>query len=541
MKLPRRDHRRSPSPTSDAETLVTSSAALLVSRLAVAALGYAGTVLIVRTLSTGDWGRFSFIFGFLGLVSVLTDLGVGRIAIAGLLEGQADRARAAGTYIILRAALGVMGYVVAVGVVVLADYPPEVVSATAVAGLVLVLATPSNGLEAVFQASFRLRSVAVAHALAQLAQLALTCAIVVGGGSLVLLTLPAVAYEVVDLAYKVYRLPPDLRPQLSLDWVASRRLLKEAAPLAVGGILTVAFYRIDVVMLSKLDTFEATGVYGITYKFADVLHFVSTSLTVAVMPLMVRAWPGDVPAFKRTYTRALLLSAVVGVVTLVEFLLFARPAISLLYGDRYGVAATAARLVVTGEVVHFLTSLSVTTLVATGRHREYPLVALGGVVLNIGLNFWLIPLASYNGAAVATLVTESAVAVSLTCVALRIVGTKSLPLAGLARCALAGLAAAGTGALADRLLPWPVAAALVLLVFAALTHLLQIAGPGGLPALMKEEHQHASPHQPRSDERNSSEPVVHGAEPERPPPGPSSSDEVGPGRRPDRSQPSGPS
>jgi hypothetical protein len=46
-------------------------------------------------------------------------------------------------------------------VVVAADYPPSVVRGMLVAGLILVLAAPANGLEAVFQASFRLRSVAV--------------------------------------------------------------------------------------------------------------------------------------------------------------------------------------------------------------------------------------------------------------------------------------------------------------------------------------------------------------------------------------------
>ncbi len=81
----------------DAESLISSSGALIASRLAVAVMGWAGTVLIVRNLSTADWGRFSFIFGFLGLLSVITDLGVGRLAIAGLLEEHTDRSRFAGS------------------------------------------------------------------------------------------------------------------------------------------------------------------------------------------------------------------------------------------------------------------------------------------------------------------------------------------------------------------------------------------------------------------------------------------------------------
>ena len=235
---------------------------------------------------------------------------------------------------VLRAALGLTGYVVAVGFVVLAGYPSKVVIGTMVAGLVLILATPSNGLTAVFQARRRLQPVAVAEALAQLAQFGLTAAIVTAGGTLVWLTVPAVVFELVAIAYKLYRLPPDHRPRYRIDWALWKNLLREATPLALGGILTTVFNRIDIVMLSRLDTFAATGVYGIAYKFADVVHFVSISLTMAVFPMLVRAWPNDLVAFHRTFRRAFLLSFVAGALVMAEFLLFARPVVTLLYGAR---------------------------------------------------------------------------------------------------------------------------------------------------------------------------------------------------------------
>src|SRR4051812_18293171 len=83
------------------DALLTNSSVLLVGRLVVAGLGWTGTVLIVRHLSTTEWGQFAFIFSFLALISVLTDLGVGRIAIGGLLDEEQDRDRWAGTYVVL--------------------------------------------------------------------------------------------------------------------------------------------------------------------------------------------------------------------------------------------------------------------------------------------------------------------------------------------------------------------------------------------------------------------------------------------------------
>ena len=70
----------------------------------------------------------------------------------------------------MRGALGLLAYAVAMAFVVLAGYPPEVVRAMAVAGLVVVLASPSNAYDAVFQADVRVGPVAVANVVGQAVQ-----------------------------------------------------------------------------------------------------------------------------------------------------------------------------------------------------------------------------------------------------------------------------------------------------------------------------------------------------------------------------------
>jgi O-antigen/teichoic acid export membrane protein len=206
-------------------------------RYVVAALGWAGTVLIVRHLSVEQWGAFSFVFSLLGLLAVFTELGLGRVAIKGLVDGERDRATFAGTLVVLRGLLGLLAYLAALAFVVLADYPGEVVRATAVAGLVVVLATPSHAVEGVFQAHLQMGTVAVGNVLGQLAQIALVVALVSAGGSVVLFTVPAVACEVVILAWKVRRVRRLQPVRLNVDLATWWALLKEAAPLAAGVVL----------------------------------------------------------------------------------------------------------------------------------------------------------------------------------------------------------------------------------------------------------------------------------------------------------------
>ena len=61
--------------------LVWNAGALLGSRLVRAGLGWAGTVIIVRSLSVDEFGRFTLVFTVLGLMALVTDLGIGRLAV----------------------------------------------------------------------------------------------------------------------------------------------------------------------------------------------------------------------------------------------------------------------------------------------------------------------------------------------------------------------------------------------------------------------------------------------------------------------------
>ena len=448
--------------------LLTNTGALVTARYVVAALGWVGTLVIVRHLSVDEFGRFSFVFSLFGLLAVFTELGLGRVAIKGLLDDAHDPARFAGTLVVLRAVLAVVMYGAALTFVVVADYPGEVVRATAVAGAVVLLATPSHAIEAVFQVHLRMGTVAVSNVAGQLTQLALVAAIATAGGSVVLFALPAVACEVVIFVWRVVTVRSLQPVRLTVDWQAWRKLLREAAPLTAGVVLIAFASRVDSILLSRMDTFSAVGVYGVANKFVDIAHYLPSALMVPVLALLVPAWPDDAATFARTVRRAFTILVVVGTITAVEFVLFARPVVGLLYGDEYTVGANATRLLVVAECVNAFGGLAFTCLVAMGRYVLYPVAALAGLVANVALNLWLIPSASYGGAAVARLVTQLLVTSVLWIVLARLPTLRPLPLEWVGKAALAGVSAIVVGAVGRVVLPWPAAAALAAAVYAGL-------------------------------------------------------------------------
>lgn len=450
------------SPTGMAEheesTWLSNAKWLVIGRGIVAAMGWIGTIVIARNLDATTFGEFTFIFGLLGMMSVVTDLGVGRVALSGVLDAGDDADEFLGSYLILRAVLGLVGYVLAVGFTHLAGYSPDVVRATALAGLVILLATPSHAYELPLQAKLRMNIAAISAVIGRFGQLALICIIAIVGGSLMWFAVPFIAAEVIVLATKVpiaHRLLPITYRWRTDLWFV---MLREAIPLSIGTALATIYFRVDTVMLSKLGDFEAVAVYGVAFKFIDVTHFVAISVTVPLMTVLVRSWPRYILTFRHSVRRAAGFFGLLGVVLSVHFALFGSETIRVLFGAEFVSGGQAAGVLVVAEMCGSFSILALTILTAVGRHGRYPWVAFGGLLLNIGLNLVVIPRFSFDGAAVTTLITEVFV---LVCMAMLVRGVAPLRPIGLGSMVLLvpiAAVSAGVGLGVEQYAHWGIAA-----------------------------------------------------------------------------------
>jgi O-antigen/teichoic acid export membrane protein len=119
------------------------------------------------------------------------------------------------------------------------------------------------------------------------------------------------------------------------------------------------------------------------------------------------------------------------------------------------------------------------------RNRAYPVAALIGLVVNVGLNLVLVPTWSYNGAALATVLTEVFVLAILARAASRIPEVGPVPWGASTRVVGAGVVMAVVAVGLGRVVPWPVAAASSCVVYVAGLQLLRVGGPAGLRDLLK--------------------------------------------------------
>ena len=464
---------------------------LVGSRIVVAGFGWVCSIITARSLDAVAWGEFSFVFALLGLMAIVTDLGVGRAVLGRLMTGdQARLGELATAFIALRVLLGVLGYGVAVGYTVLTAQDPHVVWATVVAGAVILLATPSHAMVVLYQSRLRMRRVAIGDILSQFAQLAVVVLVALMGGDLLWFVVPAVVNEIVNICWRArgiargelgFRPRPPVRPAL---W---GEMLRESVPLTIGFALTLLLTKVDMLMLERLDGAVAVGEYAVAYKFADVLSLAAITAMQPVTTLLVAAWPDDPRVFRSRFAEATSVLSLVAGLGVVVFVPVAGPVVTLLYGGQFGPSVTPSRILFVAAAGTALTQLAIQTLIAADHKKVFPTLAACGLLLNVLLNLYAIPRWSTLGSAVATVITELVMVVAFWIAVHRSLGWPVVTGAGRpVAVALVTAAVTVPAVLVVDRLPvwaWPLVLVVVTTLYVVLVVVLRLADPRIVGAL----------------------------------------------------------
>jgi O-antigen/teichoic acid export membrane protein len=218
-----------------------------------------------------------------------------------------------------------------------------------------------------------------------------------------------------------------------------RPLTAAGIPVAISGLLILAYARIDQVLVYELAGAREAGLYAAAYRILEQAHFVPLAVATTFLPLVAAAHGADI-ARARRMTQLVIDYMAVGSFPAVGFTLVAsEQVIRLLFGDAFLPAAPALPILMGAFVVICFGYLSGNLVIVLGLQRRFLRYAVVALVFNVALNVILIPPYGFLAAAWVTLATEIGV-VGLT-MAMVMRELEHVP--GLDRVARSGAATAG--------------------------------------------------------------------------------------------------
>jgi O-antigen/teichoic acid export membrane protein len=212
---------------------------------------------------------------------------------------------------------------------------------------------------------------------------------------------------------------------LVTDRTRLRAALGESLPFFALVFLSLAYFKVDTMMILFIRSAEDVALYEAGYKFYEISRFAVRSAGMVFFPLSAALVAGDDWAGFRALSQKILMgAAAVGTVVGILVISFAPPVVPAVWGSAYGSSIPVVRVLFLG--LPFLYMSYVSSFLAQALKLEGRIVGVMAVALvfNVSLNALLIPAFGAVGAAWTTVIGESVLA--LTMVSLVVRGARRL-------------------------------------------------------------------------------------------------------------------
>ena len=198
-------------------------------------------------------------------------------------------------------------------------------------------------------------------------------------------------------------------------WRIRKAELLEGSYFAVGLSAQSIYNDIDKTMLARLATLEATGFYAAAYRLLDMAFVPVRSLLASSYSRFFEAGKSGVQGSLTVARRILPIMLGYSAVAAIGLMLCA-PIVPMILGPEYGSTVEALRWLAPILVFRALQFIAADTLAGADLQSHRSAIQIAIAVINIGLNFWLIPQfpsAPWKGAMWSSLASDCLLMLSL--------------------------------------------------------------------------------------------------------------------------------
>jgi O-antigen/teichoic acid export membrane protein len=364
---------------------------------------------LARVMMPEKTGTFFLATSIITMFSVFSDLGVTSVLIREISKRPEARDQ------IVRQAIGLKLFLTIATVVIIFIATPFFQYDTEITGLILmtslVMITDALALicYGILRASQQLRHEAFGMFIGQ------CVTVCVGGISLVLY--PDVRFLILALICgsaatflisfsQVVRLYGFHLFIPSWDKQAQWNMVKIMLPFALAGIFVKIYSTLDVILISKMLSTTAVGIYSVAYKFTYAFQFLPLAFAAALYPSLSSTVDKDVNVTTKTFSQAIWYTFLIATPITFGVSLLAPEMIQLI-GREYGESSLILQTLIFVLFPSFLEVSFGALLNASDRQSTRMKIIGFAMVINAGIDFVLIPRLGLMGAVIGSLISYS--------------------------------------------------------------------------------------------------------------------------------------
>lgn len=376
-------------------------------------LAFLLTIYIARYLGDSMYGKFSFALSLVGILAVVADFGLGNFAVREIARANEKTKKYLDNIIVIKMLLGVITFALIMISLMLLNKDDVTKQLTYLAGLYIIINSFEQFFYTVFRAWEKMKFEAISRIAYDSFLFILGIILIkLNFGAKSLMTAYVLATCLSFFLSLTFIKKYFTKFKVEIDLPFWKKIIKESWPFALSSIFIILYFKIDTVMLSQMRSDQEVGWYNAAYNIVFALFLMPSVFDTIFYPILCKSFPHKVEfriICKKIFLYAVICALPIGL--LVFF--FREPIIAFAYHNKYPAAAPILGVLLWSFVISFLNRFPFMINSANLQILITKQIGLG-VLLNIILNFILIPRWGTIGAAWATVASEILAIIVLT-------------------------------------------------------------------------------------------------------------------------------
>jgi O-antigen/teichoic acid export membrane protein len=380
---------------------------LLIGKIITIVLTYFYTIYTARYLGAEGFGILSFAIAFTGISCLLADLGLSTLAIREISRNNLLASKYVGNILAIKMILAVITLGFTVITINLLGYPFKTVIVVYVMIFSTIFTSFTSLFNSIFQALQKMEYISLSTILNSLLMFVGTVMIISQDREIIYFASIYFLVNLIVLGYSIYIcIHKFLIPKIEFDLSFWKDLLKESIPYWLTTLFLSIYYGMDMVMLSIMKGNEIVGWYAASYRLIDGVAIIPIVFMSVMYPIFSKYHVDSKNTLNIAFNKSLKYMTIIGIPIGIGTTILADEIIMFLYGNGYELSVGVLKILIWASVLSFISWTPATLLNSTNKQRTLMILTFIGAILNFILNYLLIPSLSYEGAGIATVITE---------------------------------------------------------------------------------------------------------------------------------------
>lgn len=361
---------------------------------------------IARYLGPDGFGIFSYATSLVLIFGIFADLGLSTLVTREVTRDKSLENLYIGNFIPIKTILSILTYSILVLFVYVMGYSQPTVNVIYIFGLFMVV----NGFSQLFFGLFQASEKMEYQSIALLLNNSLIFVGVIYGVShgfgvagFALIYFAAAAIVLIfSIMVMVWRYET---PKIGKNFKFWKKSLKMAIPLSFAIVFSTIAFRVDTILLGLLQGDLAIGWYSAGFKLIEFLLFIPIVYTGAIFPLLSNYHVSSKDLLKLLYEKSFKYLFIISLPIAAAVTIFAKDIILILFQNSYYQSIIALQILIWSIPFLFLVNILGIMFVSINKQNLMLKITFLIMVLNIGLNIIFIPIYSYIGASVISVLT----------------------------------------------------------------------------------------------------------------------------------------